>query len=161
VSRYLEPEEPSEGDTPLDGWRMTRALREVSTVYAQADEAYAKYSCPASADCCQLRKRGRQPWLWEPEWRMLEAELARQGRPLPIAPRPDGACPLLDASGQRCTVYAARPLGCRTYFCERRTGPEREPLARMVALSKRLERIAQEVAPGADGPRELMDWLKT
>jgi Fe-S-cluster containining protein len=137
-----------------------RALRWLAAIYRQADEAYAGFSCPASAECCQLAKRGRQPWLWEVEWTALEGALARQGRKVP-PPREDGACPLLDEGGRRCTVYADRPFGCRTYFCERASGG-RHPLEAVVALSRRLEALALEVDPGAgaSGPRPLLEWLE-
>lgn len=137
-----------------------QALRRLAAIYRQADEAYARFSCPASAECCQLSRRGRQPWLWEVEWAALESALARQGRQVP-PPRADGACPLLDADGRRCTVYADRPFGCRTYFCERASGG-RHPLEAVVALSTRLEALALEVDPdaGAEGPRPILDWLE-
>ncbi|MGC3998833.1 MAG: YkgJ family cysteine cluster protein [Anaeromyxobacter sp.] len=57
----------------------------------------------------------RQPYLWPSEWRVLMEHLKREKRALP-PPRADGACPFLDASGKRCSVYEARPFGCRTFF---------------------------------------------
>src|SRR5256885_6301665 len=103
-----------------------QALRRLAALYRQADAAYARFSCPASAECCQLARRGRQPWLWPLEWAALEGALQRQGRPVP-PPRAGGGCPLLDEGGRRCTVYADRPVRCRTYFCERASGG-RHPL---------------------------------
>jgi Fe-S-cluster containining protein len=117
------------------------ALKELRAIYARADEAYAQYSCPASGECCQLAQRGRSPWLWRPEWLLLLERLEVEQRPLPPA-RPDGGCPFLDAAGKRCTVYASRPFGCRTYFCERVRGPGREPVERVAQLLARLERVA-------------------
>lgn len=138
----------------------TQALRRLAALYRQADEAYARFSCPASAECCQLTRRGRQPWLWRVEWVALEEALRRQGRALP-PPRPDGACPLLDAEGRRCTVYPDRPFGCRTYFCERASGG-RHPLETVVALSTRLEALAAEADPEAApaGPRPILEWCE-
>ena len=137
-----------------------QALRRLAAIYRRADEAYARFSCPASAECCQLSRRGRQPWLWGVEWMALEGALARQGRSVP-PPRADGACPLLDAEGRRCTVYADRPFGCRTYFCERAAGG-RHPLEAVTGLSARLETLALEVDPDASagGPRPILEWLR-
>src|SRR5689334_4303773 len=130
----------------------TRALRELRAVYRQADAAYAPFSCPASGECCQLARTKRQPWLWYPEWKLLSAR-----RPLP-PPREDGGCPYLDAAGRRCTVYADRPFGCRTFFCERIRGPARQPADTVDVLLRRLEAVSQRVMPSLTGPRPLLDW---
>ncbi len=142
-----------EDDAPRGGTReRERAQKEVRAVYRQADAAYAPYSCPASGECCQLAVTRRQPWLWQPEW-----ELLSRGRPLP-PPRADGGCPYLDATGLRCSVYADRPFGCRTFFCERIRGPSRQPAEAVATLLERLERVSQRVAPSLKAPRPLLDW---
>lgn len=129
-----------------------RALRELRAIYRQADAAYAPFSCPASGECCQLSTTRRQPWLWYPEWKLLASH-----RPLP-PPREDGGCPYLDAEGRRCTVYADRPFGCRTFFCERIRGPARQPADTVDALLRRLEAVSQRVRPSLTGPRPLLEW---
>ncbi len=134
------------------------ALREVRAVYRQADEAYARFRCPESGECCQLSRTGREPWLWRTEWALLREELATQGRSLP-GPRADGGCPFLDPAGKRCTVYAARPFGCRTYFCARVTGPPREPAERVNQLLLRLEAVTRNTAGEDEVPRPLTAWL--
>jgi uncharacterized protein len=136
-----------------------QALRHLAAIYRKTDAAYARFSCPASADCCQLARRGRQPWLWPVEWAALEGALERQGRRVPAA-RADGGCPLLDEAGRRCTVYEDRPFGCRTYFCERASGG-RHPLEATVALCAKLEALAAEADPAAaaEGPRPILDWI--
>ncbi|MFP2934035.1 YkgJ family cysteine cluster protein [Pyxidicoccus sp. 3LG] len=150
--RTRDWDEPDD-ESPAGGTReRERALKETRTVYRQADAAYAPFSCPASGECCQLARTGRQPWLWQPEW-----ELLSRGRPLP-PPRKDGGCPYLDAAGLRCTVYADRPFGCRTFFCERIRGPARQPAETVGSLLERLERISQRVAPALKAPRPLLDW---
>jgi Fe-S-cluster containining protein len=142
-----------EDDSLTGGTReRERARKEVRTVYRQADAAYAPFSCPASGECCQLARTGRQPWLWQPEWELLSG-----GRPLP-PPREDGGCPYLDAAGRRCTVYADRPFGCRTFFCERIRGPARQPAETVGTLLERLERISERVAPALKAPRPLLEW---
>ena len=129
-----------------------RALRELRAIYRQADAAYAPFSCPASGECCQLSTTKRQPWLWYPEWLLL----ARH-HPLP-PPREDGGCPYLDTAGKRCTVYAERPFGCRTFFCERIRGPARQPADTVTALLLRLERVSQRLLPSLTGPRQILEW---
>jgi Fe-S-cluster containining protein len=129
-----------------------RALQELRVIYQRADAAYAPFSCPASGECCQLATTKRQPWLWEPEWRLLAS---RHGLP---PPREDGGCPYLDAAGKRCTVYADRPFGCRTFFCERIRGPARQPAEAVDALLRRLEAVSQRVWPELTGPRPLLEW---
>jgi hypothetical protein len=57
-------------------------------------------------------------------------------------------------------VYVARPVGCRTYFCHRATGPAREPAEEMDRLQRRLETIARSVSPDEDGPRPITRWLE-
>lgn len=136
--------------------RWARAMKEVRAVYRHADRAYAPFSCPASSECCQLAVTKRQPWLWEPEWRVLLDAVSRQQ--LEVTPRADGGCPLLDAEGKRCRVYADRPLGCRTYFCQRVRGPSREPMEEMTTLSRRLEHLSTDLDEAA-APRPLLDWI--
>jgi len=135
------------------GWRAV--LLETRAIYRLADAAYAPFSCPASSECCQLTQRQRQPWLWPSEWKLLEDEAIKKWGALP-QPRPDGACPFLDEAGKRCRVYEVRPLGCRTYFCHRKSGPSKEPLETMVSLSKRLEFINKQQDADAKGPTEIL-----
>ncbi|MFN0063460.1 MAG: YkgJ family cysteine cluster protein [Myxococcaceae bacterium] len=133
------------------------AFQNTQAVLREADALYAPYSCPATAECCQLTARGKEPWLYAPEWELLMDALEAHERPLPPE-RPDGACPFLDAAGHRCTVYAARPLGCRTFFCHRRTGPQKEPpAANMDALIRRLEATAA-VGEETPSPKPLSEW---
>jgi Fe-S-cluster containining protein len=91
-------------------------------VYAVAEEALPERSCTSRACCCQFVQTGREPFVTQAELGLILRELRNQGRALPKA-RPNGACPLLSKDGKRCTVYPARPLGCRTYFCREAGGP--------------------------------------
>lgn len=131
-----------------------RALAETRAVLRLADQAYAPFRCPASAECCQLEKTGRPPWLWPTEWRLLRERV----KALP-PPRADGACPFLDAAGQRCTVYEVRPFGCRTFFCQRVQGPARQPAERTDALLTRLRQLNLELDPDA-APRPLPELVR-
>jgi Fe-S-cluster containining protein len=147
-----QDEEADEAPAPGGARVEEQALRELRAVYRQADAAYAPFSCSASGECCQLAVTQRQPWLWYPEWRLLTRH-----HPLP-PPRADGGCPYLDAAGKRCTVYADRPFGCRTFFCSRIRGPSRQPADTVTALLLRLERVSQRVLPSLKGPRPLLEW---
>jgi Fe-S-cluster containining protein len=143
--------------SPGQAWQAhaeRSAARALETLYRHADAAWSGFRCPASAECCQLSKRGREPWLWGVEWDAL-----RRAVPDLPPPRADGGCRFLDAEGRRCTVYASRPLGCRTYFCHRATGPGPEPVKEMDVVHRRLEAIAQSLRPDEPGPRPLSAWL--
>jgi Fe-S-cluster containining protein len=141
------------GPATLQQAAMHDAAKATRALYAKADALWSRWSCPSSAECCQLTKTKREPWLWPSEWQLLRGE-----RPLP-APRADGACPYLDADGKRCTVYADRPLGCRTFFCHRIQGPARQPVLEMDALLSRLERINLDDDETAE-PRPLLSWYE-
>ena len=127
------------------------AEQETRAVYRKADALWSKFSCPSSGECCQLTLTGRQPWLWPSEWSVLKGDA-----PLPPK-RADGGCPFLDAAGRRCTRYADRPLGCRTFFCHRIEGPAAQPVLQMNALQERLERINLNDDEEAQ-PLTLLDW---
>jgi uncharacterized protein len=132
------------------------AFQELWAVYRLADAAYRPYSCPGTAECCQLAATQREPWLWPVEWELL---LAAKGGAVPPA-RADGGCPFLEADGLRCSVYASRPFGCRTFFCHRIRGPAREPIEAVALLSQRLERVAQGLDAECAAPRPLLSWAR-
>jgi Fe-S-cluster containining protein len=148
----------SSGESP-SSHAVRAAVKGVRAIYRHADALYAPFSCPASGECCQLSATKRQPWLWRPEWEALLERLRTEHRELP-PPREDGGCPFLDKTGKRCTVYADRPFGCRTFFCGRRSGPSREPLDEVVRLSKRLEAVSQELDPELTAPRPILEWAE-
>jgi hypothetical protein len=141
----LRPARPEE-----DALDETRALLE------RASEVWRRWGCPASGQCCQLATTGREPWLWPTEWQVLREALAAAGREVP-APRPDGGCRLLDAGGLRCSVYEARPSGCRTYFCERAEGPVL-PGQRTHEVLDGLTSVNVALDPGCE-PRSITRWL--
>ena len=154
ADRGPEPGNPSLEEA-RGAHRQRTALRALSSLYAQADAAWSAFRCPGSAECCQLSKQGREPWLWGVEWDAL-----RRAVPDLPPPRADGGCRFLDSEGRRCTVYAARPLGCRTYFCHRASGPAHEPTGAMNRLQRRLETIARDLRPEEEGPRPITRWFE-
>lgn len=111
---------------------------------------------------------GRQPYVTSIELSLLKHGLARRGGPL--APRrralpitrdaaSERMCPLLDQAG-RCSVYAERPLGCRTYYCnraQRGVGPSRDDLRRLV---QELQDVAARYELGGELARPLTRALE-
>ena len=78
-------------------------------------------------------------------------------RRLPVAEL--RACPLLTPEG-RCRVYASRPFGCRTFFCDHAEGPggqgRRAASGRRDALGRRIADLSARHAPRDPGPRPLV-----
>ena len=74
-------------------------------------------------------------------------------------PRADGGCPFLDGAGKRCTVYEDRPLGCRTFFCHRMTGPAEVPSNVTNALFERLKALNLALDDEAQ-VRSLPQWYE-
>ena len=148
--------------------RRARAL----AILGDADRALDGWSCDCSTECCRFGVTGKEPWVTQVEWELVVAEVARQGRRLPVRADHDreGRCPFLavdphDDTKGRCTVYAARPLGCRTFFCERARGPDGEPAPYPKDDVKSLPRALDALTvtdPRADArARPLRSWLRT
>ena len=87
----------------------------VQGVYRELDEAVAAAApvCAVSGRCCRFVEYEHTLFISAPEAAILLADAPPPSRPLD-----DGAtCPWQDAKG-RCTAREARPLGCRSYFCD-------------------------------------------
>jgi Fe-S-cluster containining protein len=148
--------------------REGELLQALRALYAQADALYAGWSCASSTECCRFGVSGREPYVTSLEQMAIERALARRGGPL--APRrralpvaadaaAERACPLLDRSG-RCAAYADRPLGCRTFYCERASGDRRPERSQLRALVMRLRELAAHHRPGGDLARPLTRALE-
>jgi hypothetical protein len=136
--------------------RRRRALTETRAILAKSSGAWSAWSCPSTAECCQLAITQRPPWLWLSEWLVILEGLTRRKRPLP-PPRADGACPFLDGTGKRCSIYEERPLGCRTFFCHRIEGPSKLPTEATHRLMDRL--AAVNLATDATlSPQSILLW---
>jgi Fe-S-cluster containining protein len=139
-----------------------RDLSALRSWYAEVDQLLHGWTCAASADCCHFARTGREPYLWPNEWALLERGIAARGlrsRALAVIREDERACRLLGADG-RCTVYPVRPFGCRTFFCERASGPTRSPpRAEIAAIARRIADAAVQQFPDCDGPRPLSTWL--
>jgi Fe-S-cluster containining protein len=134
-------------------------LAELAGVYRDADDLYAGWSCPASTECCRFGVTGREPYVTSIEVAAVKKAIAARGgerswkRGLPVV-SDERRCPLLDAAG-RCAVYAVRPLGCRTFFCERAEAGDKVRQREVNALVRRIQDIAAKHEPGGDQGRPL------
>ena len=137
-------------------WKKNPARAELLAVYEEVDALLAPYSCPASTDCCHFGRTGREPYVHAVE--LAEVELAVASRPLkralPIAAESERRCPMLGDDG-RCRVYASRPFGCRTYFCEKVEGPRKLPRERIGQLARRIADLSARAFPRDPGPRRF------
>jgi Fe-S-cluster containining protein len=147
---------------------LNELLDDLRRIYERADQLYADWSCPNTTECCRFGVTGRQPYITSIELSLVLHSLARQGgeltpqrRALPITrdAEAERVCPLLDRSG-RCSVYAERPLGCRTYYCgraKRGVGPERDDLEELV---RELQDLAAKYELGGELTRPLTRALE-
>ena len=127
-------------------------------IYGAVDRALEGWSCETSTDCCRFGITGREPYTTAVELLELDRAVRARGglpkrRTLPLAG--ERRCALLGDDG-RCLVYASRPLGCRTFFCDRATGPEARPPRDVLAAAARdIADLSSRVCPTDAGPRPL------
>jgi hypothetical protein len=156
-------------------WKTSAERAELLAIYAEADRLVEGWSCaceaatPAGAPkarCCHFAKTGREPYptaveLEEVRHALRAASVTpRDPRSLPLADaRP---CPLLSDTG-RCRVYASRPFGCRTFFCDEAAppvhGPRKRPRDDLIALGRRIADLSARFAPRDPHPRPLVRAL--
>lgn len=134
----------------------TDALDELLGIYAEVDAMFASRSCDASTDCCRFGVTGREPYPTAVELAELERALRKRGgtpkrRLLPVAG--ERRCPLLSDEG-KCVVYASRPFGCRTFFCERASGASPSKAA-VRGFARAITDLSERYAPRDPGPRPL------
>lgn len=167
-SRSSGTSTPRSSGTDIDLERELRAL------YDEIDQAFAGASCPASTECCRFGITGREPYVTSLELAVVERAIAARGgaRSLGRSPPPLNAehdkrrlgiidervCPLLDASG-RCAVYASRPFGCRTFFCDRAIGADAVGQRDINAFVRRIKDLAAKHSHGGDVGRPLVRAL--
>jgi Fe-S-cluster containining protein len=139
------------------------ALVELRAIYARADAALGGWGCDASTDCCRFGVTGREPYPTAVELAELDRAVRARGglpkrRSLPVAA--ERRCAYLGDDG-RCVVYASRPFGCRTFFCERARGPVGEraasdlPRSAIAELARAIADLSARFAPADPGPRPL------
>lgn len=119
---------------------------------AAADETRTQRPlCVASGECCRFERFGHRLYVTglEAAWTLREIG----GAPAPHALREAverGDCPYL--RGSACSIHAARPLGCRLYFCDLRATTWQQDLSER--LLQRLKRLHEDV----DVPYRYGDW---
>ncbi|MGI9239293.1 MAG: YkgJ family cysteine cluster protein [Verrucomicrobiales bacterium] len=133
-----------------------QAESDVVRIYAEVDSLVAEHShdCQARTTCCHFLQTGKAPMLTAGEALVAARAVRASGRKkLPASTDPkSGRCPLL-GKDDACTIYASRPLGCRTHFCSAAGGPL--PRRILQHLIRRLEAIAESLGdtdPRAIGP---------
>jgi hypothetical protein len=130
--------------------QLQRALAEVRTVYAELAKRPLERSCLARTECCQFQLTGQTPHLTKGEALVAAKGFRATGRK--ELPEPaDGACPLLQRETGRCLIYADRPFGCRTHFCDAAGGPY--PRKSVLDLIRRLEEVDRQL--GGNGSRKI------
>jgi len=154
------------------------ALESLRALYVEVDALLDGWTCEASTDCCRFGVTGREPYPTAVEVAELERAVRARGglpkrRSLPVVRAGGGdgrdarnarggderRCALLSDEG-KCLVYASRPFGCRTFFCERASGPAGEaarsgPKSEIARLGRAIADVAARFDPRDPGPRPL------
>ena len=129
---------------------LQNALNEVRAVYADLAKRPVARNCVARTECCQFQFTGLTPQLTKGEALVVAKGFRATGRK-ELPESADGACPFLKRETGRCLIYADRPFGCRTHFCEAAGGPH--PRKQILDLIRRLEEADKKL--GGDGPRKI------
>lgn len=135
--------------------KIKSALAEVRLVYEELTRRPIQRNCEMRTECCRFHLTGLTPQLTKGEALLAARAFRATGRkslPEPV----DGACPLLKSETGRCLIYADRPFGCRTHFCDAAGGPY--PRKQVLDLIRRLEAV-DELLDG-DGPHAIHTALE-
>jgi len=133
---------------------LPSAVAEVRAIYTELARRPLERACMARTECCRFRLTGRTPHLTRGEALVAAKGWMATGRkelPEPV----DGTCPLLQLETGRCLIYADRPFGCRTHFCEAAGGSY--PRKLVLDLIRRLEDMDCQLK--GDGPRKIQAAL--
>lgn len=169
MTKHHHPQ--SKQPKPAPDATKTRALLQL------ASDVVDGVGCDCSTECCRFGVTGREPWVTRAEWELVLLEVRRQGRRLPVPNdddegdargrgRGEGRCPFLDDDGKgggRCRIYAARPLGCRTFFCERAVQADGRRGKLPTSTTRMLRPIAGDLAAltPQEEARPLRSWLRS
>ena len=135
----------------MSGEKISNALAEVRAVYAELAKRPVTRNCIARTECCQFHLTGLTPHLTKGEALLAAKALRATGRK-ELPERDDEACPMLHLKTGRCLIYADRPFGCRTHFCEAAGGPYARK--EVIDLIRKLEDL--DVRLKGDGPRKIV-----
>ena len=95
----------------------------VRAVYAELERRPVERNCTRLTECCRFKLTGATPYLTKGEALVAAHGVKASGRKaVPESTAPDGACPMMKPDG-KCLIYADRPFGCRTHFCQAAGGP--------------------------------------
>ena len=110
-----------------------RALLEI---YDDVERELASrgHVCRACGNCCDFEANDYKLYASQIEKEIVAEKTGR--RPELV----NGCCCFLNADG-KCTIHPWRPLGCRTYFCDRSGGPDAAQELHEHALA-RIKKIA-------------------
>ena len=134
----------------MAGENLSNVLAEVRAIYQELTKRPVQRDCTARTECCQFQLTGLTPHLTKGE-ALLAAKAFRATGRRELPEVVDGACPMLKRETGRCMIYADRPFGCRTHFCEAAGGPYARK--EVVDLIRRLEDLDARLR--GDGPRKI------
>lgn len=129
---------------------LKSALAEVRAVYAELAKRPIERACIARTECCQFQLTGLTPQLTKGEAFVAAKAFRATGRK-ELPETTDGMCPLLQRATGRCLIYADRPFGCRTHFCQAAGGPYARK--EVLDLIRRLEEVNLQL--GGEGPQKI------
>lgn len=134
--------------------QVREAVAEVRAVYDELARRPLQRACVARTDCCQFQLTGLTPQLTKGEALVAAKGFRAAGRK-ELPEREDGVCPLLKRETGKCLIYADRPFGCRTHFCDAAGGSY--PRKQVLDLIRRLDEVDRKL--GGDGPRRIQAAL--
>ena len=151
------------GPASMSEWKRAPARTELLALYKETDALMAPFSCPASTDCCRFAVTGREPYPHAVEMaEVLDAARAvaapKKTKLAVIESDRERRCTFLSDRG-RCVVYASRPFGCRTYFCEKIEGGKL-PRDAIQSIARRIADLSARAFPRDPGPRALTRALE-
>lgn len=146
-------------------WTAEPARAELLALYKELDALLLPFGCGRSAECCDFANTGREPMpttveLAEVLWAARAKGLSASKTRLPIAGESARRCAMLDEAG-RCRIYESRPLGCRTFFCARMTGPGKLPRDEIQRISRAVTDLSERAFRRDPLPRPLARALET
>jgi Fe-S-cluster containining protein len=105
-------------EQPIDRPTLARRIHAIYDAF-EIERAQRKPRCDQSGRCCRFEVFGHRLFVSTLELKLFESEVVgaqierESDRPMPW----DGlGCPY--QVGGLCSVHAARPFGCRVYFCD-------------------------------------------